>query len=61
MTYNTVWLIIKYSLFIVKFPKIYILIGKYAYAEHTHNYRKFEYLGEFLKKMEIPRDPNFLA
>jgi hypothetical protein len=28
MTYNTVWLIMKYSLFIVKFLKIYILTGK---------------------------------
>jgi hypothetical protein len=33
----------------------------YAHAEHAHNYRKFEYLGEFLKKMEIARDPYFMA
>jgi hypothetical protein len=32
-----------------------------AHAEHAHNYRKFEYLGEFLKKMEIARDPYFMA
>jgi hypothetical protein len=38
-----------------------IRVVQYAHAEHAHNYRKFEYLGEFLKKMEIARDPNFLA
>jgi hypothetical protein len=30
-------------------------------AEHAQNYRKFEYLGEFLKKMEIARDSYSMA